>query len=57
MKVKIKGSFSPYELEIMALWIKEHLTDLTIMDKPIYAFECKITKGGKDKILVEGESN
>lgn len=57
MKIKFKGSFTPYKLGIMALWIKEHLTDLTIMDKPIYAFECKISKIGKHKILVEGENN
>ncbi len=57
MKIKFKGSFSSYIINSVATWIKEHLTDLTIMERPIYVCECKITKVGKREILVEGENN
>ncbi len=58
MRISFKGYFSPYVLCKLAIWIKEHLTDITILElnKTIRSCDCKITKIGNRKILVEGET-
>jgi len=53
MKIEFKGLFSCYQLNQLAQYIKEHLTDITIMNEPIYVYDAKISKVSKHKILVE----
>lgn len=55
MNITLKGSFSSYQLSFLGTWIKEHLTDLTIYDRPLYICECKISKTGKYELLIESE--
>lgn len=50
-------SLSSYELEFLGVFIKEHLTDFTIMKNyenlKINGLKLKITKIGKNKMLIE----
>lgn len=55
MEFLLKGSFSCYQLNRLGEWIKENLTTLTIYDKPLYIFDCKISRIAKHKILIESE--
>jgi len=55
MNFILKGRFSSYQLNYLGTWIKDHLTDLTIYDRPLYICDCKISKIEKNYILIESE--
>lgn len=59
MKIRLKGSFSSYNLSYISWWIKEHLTDITIADvgHSFYRCDCRIKKISKDEIEIESEEN
>lgn len=55
MKLKFKGNFNVMQITNVVNYINANLLDISVMEKPIFVYDVKISRLSKYKFLIEGE--